>query len=143
MCHCKPSRKCSAAARILTRTRGIDDIPQILINIHWLALPLRVQYKVSLLTFKCLHDLGPAYLKKLLTPYKQEINLRSTEKELLEEQNFKLKTYGLRAFCVVAPKLWNRLPNDLRFTHDLPSFKSQLKTHLFKLFTDCPSLYVY
>ncbi len=133
----------NVAARILTRTRSINDIQQILIDIHWLPLPLRVQYKINLLTFKCLHDLGPAYLQSLLSPYQQSMNLRSTDRELLKEHPFKLSTYGQRAFYVVAPKLWNELPTNLRLTHDLSSFKSQLKTHLFTLFADNPLLYIY
>jgi hypothetical protein len=133
----------NVAARILTRTRCTDEISQILINIHWLPLPLRVQYKINLLTFKSLQGLGPAYLKNLLTPYQQEKNLRSTEKDLLKERSYKLTTYGPRAFYVVAPKLWNELPFDLRCLQDLSLFKSQLKTHLFNLFTDHPDLYVF
>ncbi|KAF7650577.1 hypothetical protein LDENG_00123460 [Lucifuga dentata] len=49
--------------------------------------------------------------------------------------NFKsrLKTEGDRAFAVMAPKLWNSLPSNLRFLDSVDSFKKQLKSHLFRL----------
>ena len=45
----------------------------------------------------------------------------------------RLKTYGDRAFSVVAPKLSNRLPPELRGVTSVDQFKAQLKTNLFKL----------
>ena len=43
-----------------------------------------------------------------------------------------LKTYGFRAFSVIAPILWNDLPIDIRSIDDVNKFKSKLKTFLFK-----------
>ena len=48
----------------------------------------------------------------------------------------RLKTYGDRAFSVVAPKLWNRLPPELRGVTSVDQFKAHLKTYLFKLAYD-------
>ena len=62
----------NVAARILTRRRDVHDIFPVLIDIHWLPIPLRICYKINLLTFKCLHGLGPPYLKNLLSPYQPE-----------------------------------------------------------------------
>ena len=79
----------------------------------------------------------------LLSPYQPERNLRSATKELLEENGYKLETYGRRAFFVVGPSFWNDLPVDHRFEDDLTCFKSSLKTHLFKLFTKNPDSYIF
>lgn len=43
------------------------------------------------------------------------------------------KTLGDRAFENVAPKVWNRLPLEIRQCQSLNTFKVLLKTHLFKL----------
>ena len=43
-----------------------------------------------------------------------------------------LKTYGLRAFSVIVPILWNDLPIDIRSSDDVNKFKSKLKIFLFK-----------
>ena len=44
-----------------------------------------------------------------------------------------LKSIGDRAFSVAAPTLWNAFPASLRNTTSLFTFKSCLKTYLFKL----------
>jgi len=38
---------------------------------------------------------------------------------------------GERAFSVASPSAWNALPANIRSNSDTPSFKRQLKTHLF------------
>ena len=73
--------------------------------------------------------------------YQPERNLRSATKGLLEENSYKLETYGCRANFVVGPSFWNDLSVDLRFEDDLTCFKSSLKTHLFTLFTKTPDSY--
>ena len=54
----------------------------------------------------------------------------------LEEPNFNMKTYGQRAFSVAAPRLWNKLPFEIRACSDVDIFKSKLKTFLFKMVYD-------
>ena len=51
----------------------------------------------------------------------------------LVEPRTKLKSYGDRAFSSVAPRLWNKLPDDLKCITKLAKFKKDLKTYLFKL----------
>ena len=54
-------------------------------------------------------------------------SLRSSNKSLLVVPRTK-SSLGDRAFSVVAPKLWNSLPTDLRQAASLHHFKSGLKT---------------
>ena len=49
---------------------------------------------------------------------------------------FNLKTYGGRSFTITAPSVWNALPFELRSCNSLSSFKSKLKTWLFKISYD-------
>lgn len=42
-------------------------------------------------------------------------------------------TTGARSFSCSAPRLWNPLPPHIRQSDTITTFKSQLKTHLFKL----------
>jgi len=51
---------------------------------------------------------------------------------LLDEPGANLKTYGERAFSVAAPRLWNKLPLQIRLTSTEAVFKAYLKTYLFK-----------
>ena len=63
--------------------------------------------------------------------------LRSTGKPLLDHPKGKmLSTLGARSFSEAAPKLWNGLPAELRQATSLDSFKSKLKTYLFKKYFD-------
>ena len=47
----------------------------------------------------------------------------------------KLKSYGDRAFSVAAPRLWNNIPDSIKYSEDrssFNSFKRNLKTYIFK-----------
>ena len=105
-----------------------------MINLHWLPVKFRIIFKVSLLTFKALHGLAPAYLSDI-TLFKGEFNnnLRSNFSNLLARPAIRsAKTTGNRAFSVAAPFLWSSLPESLRAVSSVNIFKKQLKTYLFK-----------
>ena len=52
---------------------------------------------------------------------------------MLASPTFRTKvTPDDRSFQVAVPKLWNALPSELRDIPNLHTFKSNLKTHLFK-----------
>ena len=78
----------NAAARLITRSRKCDHITPILFDFHWLPVSERIKFKVLLLTFKALHQ--------------QSRSLRSSSTFSLNP-----KTYGSRAFVVLAPELWS------------------------------------
>ena len=63
----------NSAARVLMRVRKYDLITPIRKTLHWLPVPFRIQYKVSLLTHQYLHGHGPIYLQELLTPQQWRI----------------------------------------------------------------------
>jgi len=44
--------------------------------------------------------------------------------------------FGDRRLSVMGSKLWNNLPAQIRDSESVSQFKSQLKTHLFKLAYD-------
>ena len=131
------------AARLLTCSSKYDHISPVLIKIHWLPISLRIRYKINLITFKCIHGLGPSYLSNEIKKYQPQRVLRSMDDGLLELKWSKSKSYGERAFVIAAPKLWNELPTSLRLTTDLPVFKTKLKTYLFEMFADNPSNFIY
>ena len=43
----------------------------------------------------------------------------------------KFTSRGDRAFCTAAPRLWNKLPVEIRRSQSVHTFKTRLKTHLF------------
>lgn len=133
----------NVAARIVTRTKKYDHITPVLTELHWLPIPLRIMYKLVLLTYKSLNGEGPMYLKDLLSPYTPSVNLRSSKQDLLENRRYKLDSYGKRAFVCAAPIYWNAIPWNIRSAPSTAVFKKALKTHFMKLFLDNPSFYIY
>ena len=81
-----------------------------------------------------MHGLAPTYLSDKLERRHNKGLLRSDHQLLLNipVTSLKLKFYGDRAFSVAGPTLWNALPKDLRFCASLETFKTKLKTYLFK-----------
>lgn len=55
----KLQRVQNTAARLITRTKKYEHITPVLIQLHWLPVEYRIQYKILLYVFKCLHELGP------------------------------------------------------------------------------------
>ncbi len=70
----------------------------------------RIDLKVLVHAYKAQHNLSPAYLSELITPYRPTRRLRSSCIEYrLVEHRTNIKHYGDRAFQIAAPKLWNEL----------------------------------
>ena len=131
----KLQRVQNAAARLVTNTPRICHITPILEDLHWLPIKYRIEFKIVLLTFKCLHGLGPQYLVDLVAIAPQSrYNLRSKNATLLVPAKVRcLPTLGDRAFQSAAPKLWKSLPAEIRNIQILTSFKQALKTYFFKI----------
>ena len=122
----------NTAAHITTLARKFDHIFPVLASLHWLPVRQRIEFKVLILTFKAQHQMAPSYLCDLLQVHHPSRSLRSSSQHQLVVPRTKTTTYGRRAFSVAAPSLWNSLPMSLRECHEFTTFKSLLKTHLFK-----------
>ena len=123
----------NTAARLITRTKKFQHITPVLHSLHWLPIPLRTQFKVLLITYKILRHQEPSYLAELLSSrIRPSVNLRSSSSSQLAPGPRTNTRYGDRAFSVCAPILWNRLPTYIHNAQSLDSFKTQVKTYLFK-----------
>ena len=123
----------NCAARLVTRNSKFAHVTPVLRELHWLPVGYRIIFKILLLVFKSLNNLAPLYIRNLLQHYNPGRSLRSANQCLLVVPRSNQKTYGDRAFSVIAPKLWNALPIDIKLSNSLVIFKARLKTHLFKL----------
>ena len=122
------------AARVVLKKKRRDHASPLLTKLHWLPVERRITYKLTTLCYKCLNGLAPSYLSELLIPYVPSRQLRSssdTTRLTMPKSTF--KTFGERRFAYYAPKLWNSLPKTMREARTADSFKTSLKTHLFKL----------
>jgi hypothetical protein len=131
----------NSAARLICGVGHRDQlhVKPILRELHWLPVEASIIFKCLCLVFKCIHcETAPVYLKELISLGSSSSGhrqLRSTNTPtLLHPPQKTLKTYGNRAFYVRAPALWNKLSCELRNISVYNTFKTGLKTHLFREF---------
>ena len=117
------------AARLVAREKKSSHVTPLLKQLHWLPIEYRIKYKIVLIVYKCLHEMGPVYLTSLLTGYHPGTSmcLRSDKEELLDNKRT-AKGYGDRAFAKSGPELWNALPLNIRNSSSVTAFKSSIKT---------------
>jgi len=56
----------NAAARLICSARKCDHITPLLQDLHWLRVPQRIEFKLAVLAFHCLHGMAPPYLAREL-----------------------------------------------------------------------------
>ena len=124
------------AAFLVLGRRGRDHAKPLLRSLHWLPVRARTEYKISTLCYRSRDSSVPAYLSDLLSVYQPSRSLRSADAGLMTVPRIKLNKYGKCAFSYIGPVTWNSPPppppKPLRDAPSLPSFKSSLKTFLFK-----------
>ncbi|XP_072021468.1 uncharacterized protein [Amphiura filiformis] len=119
------------SGRLIFRASRRENTSPLIQELHWLPVKQRIIFKTLLLAYKCLHNQAPIYLTELLHIYIPSVNLRSGHDQPRLVVNRTFTTQGDRAFTHTAPMLWNTLPNVIRNSITVASFKSQTKTHLF------------
>ncbi len=60
----------NSAVRLLTGTRRSEHIIPVPRDLHWLPVYQRIDFKILIVTYKCLNGLAPDYLAGLLIPLK-------------------------------------------------------------------------
>ena len=126
----------NAAARLVCGLGRVDHItPAMRNDLPWLPVRQRIEYKIALLVYKCLHGAAPLYLSDYcaaITETNRQHNLRSISRgDLLQPRTW---THRLdpRSFRSSGPSVWNSLPVTVRDNSlTLGQFKQHLKHHLF------------
>jgi hypothetical protein len=126
-------------ARFVSGIKKYEHISPTLQTLHWLKISYRVEYKILTYVFKCIAGTAPKYLVDSLET-EHHRKLRSSKiGKLPIPSKCNLSITLNSCFVQVAPRLWNALPQALRSVESvtLDVFKTNLKTHLFKLCYDC------
>jgi hypothetical protein len=123
----------NADARLIHRSTLFEHVTPLLLDLHWLRSPERVDFKLAVLVYRCLHGLAPRYLSDSIRRVADTNRrcLRSSSSTLLSVRPTRLVTIGDRAFPVAGSRLWNSLPRDVTSALTLSIFRNRLKTHLF------------
>ena len=108
----------------------------LLLQLHWLPVRHRIQYKIACIVYRCLNGTAPIYLSELVTNYKPLMSLRSAaDQTKLKPFRTKLKA-GEKSFAFSGPETWNELPQTLRESKSIEIFKKNLKTFHYRLVCD-------
>jgi len=127
----------NAAARVISGMKKYDRGLSWLLHteLHWLNIPERVKYKLSVMVHSCLKGQAPQYLTDFCISLSAVTSwqcLRSVSLQLLDVPRYQLSSFARRAFSVAGPWVWNSLPEYLRDPAvGRDSFRKQLKTFLF------------
>ena len=120
----------SLARAIVPSVRRFDHVSPTLKTLHWLPVRKRIQFKIATLTFKVLSNDQPSYLRDLVRQHIPTRSLRSGSKQLLVIPDIR-SANGRRSFSFAAPTIWNSLPDKVRSSNTLLTFRKRLKSHLF------------
>ena len=140
------------AAKLIFRQPKFSHVSPLLIELHWLPVKYRIQFKLLILTYKGLHHLAPQYICDMFVVKSNRYSYRSStaieditfvngdiQDHIQSSQILYLnvpkntcETFFKRSLPVAGPVLWNSLPASIRMECELDNCKKLVKTHLFK-----------
>ena len=123
------------AARVILRLPKSSSITIHLKSLHWLPVKVRSTYKIACLSYHCHSSSAPSYVTGML--HRKPLHTRNTRSSshtmpLLNRPAHSKATLEDRSFSFASYSVWNSIPNDVRCAPSLSSFKSRLKTYLFR-----------
>ena len=128
----------NSAARIVTNSIKYTRITPVLRKLHWLPVQFRSEFKLATLVYKFIHAGFPKYFAPYLSTYHNTYNTRHNQSvaNFLNVPKFQpkihksTKQFGF-SFAFDAPTVWNSLPEDIRASPTIASFRTKLKTYLY------------
>jgi len=111
----KMQRIQNMCAKLVLQRSKFDSSKQALYELHWLPIKARIVFTKH-------------------SPNRQGLRSCGSNMASYDVPFNKRKTFSDRSFSTAGPRLWNSLPQDLRQSDSLESFKKNLKTHLFRDF---------
>ena len=116
------------AARIILRANYDTPSVDMFSQLGWLSTPDRLKYNKAVLTYRAINNLSPEYITQLLKPVSEvhTLNLRSSENCSLYVPKARTALFD-GSFSCSAPRLWNALPQTVKTSGSLSTFKQSLK----------------
>ena len=87
-------------ACVVTKSPPFTSSVALLRSLHWLPVKFRIQFKISLLTYKTLHEKQPIYLHSMLAPSLPSHSVRLSKGISLSVPRVKTNL-GARVFILV------------------------------------------
>ena len=120
------------AARVILCLPKSSSITIHIKSLHWLPVKVRSTYKMACLYYHCHSSTAPSYVTDM--QHRKPLHTRSSSytMPLLNRPAHSKATLGDCSFSFASSSVWNSIPNDVRCAPSLSSFKSRLKTYLFR-----------
>lgn len=118
------------AARIISGKRKFDHISSTIKDLGWLSVQDMLAYRDAQMVYKIINGSVPLYLKNFVKR-RSDVHYRSTRNSHNLDIPKCRTSFAQRSFGYRAIKLWNSLPNNVRESTSLNTFKQSLKTWLF------------
>ena len=120
------------AARVILHLPKSSSITIHLKSLNWLPVRVRSTYKIACLCYHCHSSTAPSYVMQ----HKKPLHTRNTRSSsytmpLLNRPAHSKAALVDRSFSFASSSVRNSIPNDVRCSPSLSSFKSRLKTYLF------------
>jgi len=108
-------------ARVVCNAPYLSSSQPLRKTLHWLLVEQRIQYKITVMTYKVRLHQQPQYLRELISDYLPARSLWSSNNTFLIVPSIKTVT-AARAFRVAAPHIWNNLSITIRNATSLHQF---------------------
>ena len=120
----------NSAARIVSNTSRYTSITPVLKKLHWLPVEQRTVFKTATLVYKYLHTGFPRYFAPYLSSYSSSYRTRRSQSggnflvipKFCPSFHKSVKHFG-NSFAFDAPTVWNALPDEIRASPSLVSFR--------------------
>ena len=124
----------NSAARIVTNSSKYTRITPVLRKLHWLPVQFRSEFKLATLVYKFIHTGFPKYIAPYLSTYHTTYNTRRSQSvaNFLNVPKFQPTIHKSSkqfrfSFAFDASTVWNSLPEDIRASTTIVSFRKKLK----------------
>ena len=123
------------AARVILRLPNSSTITMHIKSLHWLPVKARSTYKRACLCYHCHSITARSYVADMR--HKKPSHTRNTRSNSytmphLNRNALSKSALGERLSYFASSSVWNSIPNDVRCAPSLSSFKSRLRTYLFR-----------
>ena len=130
-------------ARLIFSLPPRTPTTRYLIELHWLPVRARIEFKICLMVYKAIKFKQPKYIVDMIFSPETgtQMSLRSSDDpyRLHEPRAVGERAFAERSFAYVAPRLYNKLPVRVKQQSTLGSFKTHLKSFLFSQAYDTTS----
>ena len=128
----------NSTARIVSNTSRYTSITPMLKKLHWLPTEQRMVFKTATLVYRFLHTGFSRYFATYFSSYTISYRTRRSQSggNFLVIPKFdpsfhkSIKQFGY-SFAFDAHTVWNAIPDEIRASPSLVSFRKQLKTYLY------------